>query len=67
MKTPLSLQRIAIALLLLCFCLKPAKAQEKIVKFAEAAKHRVVGVVPAAITGTDGNQEFFICIRKRLE
>jgi len=44
-----------------------AKAQEKIVKFAEAAKHRVVGVVPAAITGTDGNQEFFICIRKRLE
>ena len=35
MKTPLSLQRIAIALLLLCFCLKPAKAQEKIASLDE--------------------------------
>jgi 23S rRNA (cytidine1920-2'-O)/16S rRNA (cytidine1409-2'-O)-methyltransferase len=42
------------------------KAQQKIVKFVEAAKFHVVGVVPSKITGADGNQEFFICIRKRL-
>jgi len=41
------------------------KAQQKIVKFVEEAKYRVVGLVPSPITGTDGNQEFFICIRKR--
>jgi 23S rRNA (cytidine1920-2'-O)/16S rRNA (cytidine1409-2'-O)-methyltransferase len=41
------------------------KAQQKIVKFVQEAKYVVVGVVPSAITGTDGNQEFFICIRKR--
>jgi 23S rRNA (cytidine1920-2'-O)/16S rRNA (cytidine1409-2'-O)-methyltransferase len=41
------------------------KAQQKIVAFAEAAGHRVVGLVPSTITGTDGNQEFFICLRKR--
>jgi 23S rRNA (cytidine1920-2'-O)/16S rRNA (cytidine1409-2'-O)-methyltransferase len=41
------------------------KAQQKIVKFAEEAKYDVVGLAPSAITGTDGNQEFFICIRKR--
>jgi 23S rRNA (cytidine1920-2'-O)/16S rRNA (cytidine1409-2'-O)-methyltransferase len=41
------------------------KARQKIVKFVEEAKYDVVGVVPSAITGTDGNQEFFICIRKR--
>ena len=40
------------------------KAQQKIVKFVEEAKYDVVGVVPSAITGADGNQEFFICIRK---
>jgi len=40
------------------------KAQQKIVKFVEEAKFQVVGVVPSAITGVDGNQEFFICIRK---
>jgi 23S rRNA (cytidine1920-2'-O)/16S rRNA (cytidine1409-2'-O)-methyltransferase len=44
-----------------------AKAQEKIVKFVEAAKQNVLGVAPSAITGTDGNQEFFICIRKQSE
>jgi 23S rRNA (cytidine1920-2'-O)/16S rRNA (cytidine1409-2'-O)-methyltransferase len=44
-----------------------AKAQQKIVKFVEAAKHHVLGVVPSPITGTDGNQEFFICIRKQSE
>jgi 23S rRNA (cytidine1920-2'-O)/16S rRNA (cytidine1409-2'-O)-methyltransferase len=41
------------------------KAQEKIVKFVEVAKQCVVGVVPSSITGADGNQEFFICIRKQ--
>jgi 23S rRNA (cytidine1920-2'-O)/16S rRNA (cytidine1409-2'-O)-methyltransferase len=40
------------------------KAQQKIVKFVEEAKLHVAGVVPSAITGTDGNQEFFICIQK---
>ncbi len=42
------------------------KAQRKIADFIEAAGHRVVGIVPSPITGTDGNQEFFICARKRL-
>jgi 23S rRNA (cytidine1920-2'-O)/16S rRNA (cytidine1409-2'-O)-methyltransferase len=40
------------------------KAQQKIVRFAESAGHRVVGLVPSSIVGTDGNQEFFICLRK---
>ena len=40
------------------------KAQQKIVKFVEEAKFLVVGVVLSPITGADGNQEFFICIRK---
>jgi 23S rRNA (cytidine1920-2'-O)/16S rRNA (cytidine1409-2'-O)-methyltransferase len=40
------------------------KAQQKIVKFVEEADYRVVGLVPSTITGTDGNQEFFVCIRK---
>jgi 23S rRNA (cytidine1920-2'-O)/16S rRNA (cytidine1409-2'-O)-methyltransferase len=41
------------------------KAQQKIVKFVEAAKFEVGGLVRSQITGTDGNHEFFICIRKR--
>jgi 23S rRNA (cytidine1920-2'-O)/16S rRNA (cytidine1409-2'-O)-methyltransferase len=40
------------------------KAQQKIVKFVESAGHRVVGLVPSPIAGTDGNQEFFACLRK---
>lgn len=43
------------------------KAQQKIVKFAEAANYRVVGLVPSTITGADGNQEFFICLRRRSD
>jgi len=43
------------------------KAQQKIVDFVDASGHRIVGLVPSTITGTDGNQEFFICIRKRLD
>jgi 23S rRNA (cytidine1920-2'-O)/16S rRNA (cytidine1409-2'-O)-methyltransferase len=41
------------------------KAQQKIVNFVESAGHRVIGLAPSPITGTDGNQEFFICLRKR--
>lgn len=41
------------------------KAQQKIVEFVEAASHRVVGLVPSPITGADGNQEFFVCLRKQ--
>src|SRR5438477_9905600 len=43
------------------------KAQQKIVKFVEEANYHVVGLVPSTITGADGNQEFFICIRKRSD
>ena len=41
------------------------KAQRKIANFVETAGYHVVGLVPSSITGADGNQEFFICIRKR--
>jgi 23S rRNA (cytidine1920-2'-O)/16S rRNA (cytidine1409-2'-O)-methyltransferase len=41
------------------------KAQEKIRDFVLEAGHSVVGIAPSGITGTDGNQEFFICVRTR--
>jgi 23S rRNA (cytidine1920-2'-O)/16S rRNA (cytidine1409-2'-O)-methyltransferase len=41
------------------------KAQEKIVAFVTDSGHVVTGIVPSAIKGADGNQEFFVCIRKR--
>ena len=41
------------------------KAQDKIVTFVMRLGHEVTGIVPSAITGTDGNQEFFACMRKR--
>ena len=41
------------------------KAQEKIRQFVIAAGHEMIGIVPSEITGTDGNQEFFACVRKR--
>ncbi len=41
-----------------------AKAQNKIATFAGTMGAIVEGLVPSAITGTDGNQEFFICLRK---
>src|SRR5216117_1852753 len=41
------------------------KAQEKIVAFVTNSGHVVTGIVPSAIKGADGNQEFFACIRKR--
>ncbi len=42
------------------------KAQAKIRNFVIAAGHRVEQIVPSVITGADGNQEFFLCARKRL-
>jgi 23S rRNA (cytidine1920-2'-O)/16S rRNA (cytidine1409-2'-O)-methyltransferase len=41
------------------------KAQEKIRRFVVDAGHEIIGIVPSEITGTDGNQEFFACVRKR--
>ncbi len=41
------------------------KAQDKIVAFVTRLGHSLIGVIPSAITGTDGNQEFFACIQKR--
>ncbi len=42
------------------------KAQDKIVGFVSDLGHVVTGIVPSAIKGADGNQEFFVCMRKRL-
>jgi 23S rRNA (cytidine1920-2'-O)/16S rRNA (cytidine1409-2'-O)-methyltransferase len=42
------------------------KAQGKIAMFVEASGHEVQGIAPSVIAGADGNQEFFICARKRL-
>jgi 23S rRNA (cytidine1920-2'-O)/16S rRNA (cytidine1409-2'-O)-methyltransferase len=43
------------------------KAQQKIVNFARNANYQAVGLVPSTITGTNGNQEFFICLRRRSD
>jgi 23S rRNA (cytidine1920-2'-O)/16S rRNA (cytidine1409-2'-O)-methyltransferase len=43
------------------------KAQQKIASFVEAGGHLVAGLFPSPVTGADGNQEFFICIRKRSD
>jgi 23S rRNA (cytidine1920-2'-O)/16S rRNA (cytidine1409-2'-O)-methyltransferase len=43
------------------------KAQDKIVAFVTDLGHVVNGIVPSAVKGTDGNQEFFACMRKRLD
>src|SRR6266705_2033216 len=42
------------------------RAQDKIVQFVTRLWHIAIGIVPSAINGTDGNQEFFACLRKRL-
>ncbi len=42
------------------------KAQDKIVTFVTGLGHVVSGIVPSAIKGADGNQEFFACMRKQL-
>jgi 23S rRNA (cytidine1920-2'-O)/16S rRNA (cytidine1409-2'-O)-methyltransferase len=41
------------------------KAQTKVRGFIGKSGHEVVGTAPSVITGTEGNQEFFICARKR--
>jgi 23S rRNA (cytidine1920-2'-O)/16S rRNA (cytidine1409-2'-O)-methyltransferase len=41
------------------------RAQGKIVTFIETLGHHITGLTPSVITGTDGNQEFFICASKR--
>jgi 23S rRNA (cytidine1920-2'-O)/16S rRNA (cytidine1409-2'-O)-methyltransferase len=41
------------------------KAKQKIADFVKTLGHTVIGIAPSAITGTDGNQEFFACLRKR--
>ena len=41
------------------------KAQNKIRDFVLNAGHHVVGLAPSEITGTNGNQEFFICVRTK--
>jgi 23S rRNA (cytidine1920-2'-O)/16S rRNA (cytidine1409-2'-O)-methyltransferase len=43
------------------------KAQEKIVAFVTRLGHIVTEIVPAAVKGADGNQEFFACLRKGLD
>jgi 23S rRNA (cytidine1920-2'-O)/16S rRNA (cytidine1409-2'-O)-methyltransferase len=42
------------------------KAQDKIVAFVTDLGDVVSGIVPSAIKGADGNQEFFACMRKQL-
>ncbi len=42
------------------------KAQDKIVAFVTQLGDLIIGIVPSAVKGTDGNQEFFACMRKRL-
>ena len=41
------------------------KAQNKIRDFVLNAGHNVIGLAASRITGTDGNQEFFICVRTK--
>jgi 23S rRNA (cytidine1920-2'-O)/16S rRNA (cytidine1409-2'-O)-methyltransferase len=42
------------------------QAQSKINSFVtKTLKHEVVGVIPSPVTGTEGNQEFLACLRKR--
>jgi 23S rRNA (cytidine1920-2'-O)/16S rRNA (cytidine1409-2'-O)-methyltransferase len=43
------------------------KAQQRIVNFVGSAGYRVAGLFPSPVTGTDGNQEFFICIQRRSD
>jgi 23S rRNA (cytidine1920-2'-O)/16S rRNA (cytidine1409-2'-O)-methyltransferase len=41
------------------------KAQNKIRDFVLNAGHTVTGMVRSGITGADGNEEFFICVRRK--
>ncbi len=42
------------------------KARQKVIAFAKTLGAHIEGVSPSVITGADGNQEFFICLRKSL-
>jgi 23S rRNA (cytidine1920-2'-O)/16S rRNA (cytidine1409-2'-O)-methyltransferase len=42
------------------------KAKKKINDFVTGLGHEVVGIVPSPVTGTEGNQEYFACLRKKL-
>jgi 23S rRNA (cytidine1920-2'-O)/16S rRNA (cytidine1409-2'-O)-methyltransferase len=42
------------------------KAKDKMRAFAEQMGAEIDGITPSVITGADGNQEFFICLRKPL-
>jgi 23S rRNA (cytidine1920-2'-O)/16S rRNA (cytidine1409-2'-O)-methyltransferase len=39
------------------------KAQAKIKDFVEKLGHRVEGMIPSPIQGTEGNREFFACLQ----
>ncbi|CAN5786509.1 TlyA family rRNA (cytidine-2'-O)-methyltransferase [soil metagenome] len=41
------------------------KAQRQVADWIVEQGHLVTGLVPSPITGTDGNQEFFICARRK--
>jgi 23S rRNA (cytidine1920-2'-O)/16S rRNA (cytidine1409-2'-O)-methyltransferase len=41
------------------------KAKVKISDFVRQSGHQVIAIAPSAVTGRDGNQEFFACLRKR--
>ena len=41
------------------------KARNKIRDFVVNAGHTVVGIAPSSLAGADGNQEFFICVRRK--
>jgi 23S rRNA (cytidine1920-2'-O)/16S rRNA (cytidine1409-2'-O)-methyltransferase len=42
------------------------RAQQKIRDYVTQQGHVIIGITPSPITGMDGNQEFFICARRRL-
>lgn len=41
-----------------------AKVQDKMVVFSQSIGARVEGLFPSTLTGANGNQEFFLCLRK---
>jgi 23S rRNA (cytidine1920-2'-O)/16S rRNA (cytidine1409-2'-O)-methyltransferase len=43
------------------------KAKAKIAGFVRQAGHHVIAIAPSVITGRDGNQEFFACLRKKSD
>ena len=41
------------------------RAKTKVTEFVQRLGHVVVGIAPSTILGTEGNQEFFACLRKQ--